>query len=141
MRRFLLLALPWLLSTCMSTDGRHPIQVMLEGRKVVYDLPESTEDWTRPDNMVAESQTWAADGTTVHHRRPLLVDYKTYPKKGRWWIKGDRYCSWFGEGEPPKDMRCYTVRTSDKGTRIHFVPRKELFDIFGNREWHGTYVD
>jgi hypothetical protein len=141
MHRLLVFLLPLLLTACMSTDGRHPIQTMLEGRKVIYDLPASTEDWTRPDNMVPEYQTWAADGTTVYHSRPLLVDYKTYPKTGRWWIKGNRYCSWFGEGEPPEDLRCYTVRTSDKGTRIHFVPRKELFDIFGNREWHGTYAD
>lgn len=141
MFRYLVLVLPFLVSACLSADDRHPIQAMLEGRKVIYDLPESTEDWTRPAEMVAETQTWAADGTTVYHSRPLLVHHTTYPKKGRWWIKGNRYCSWFGEGEPPKDMRCYAVRTSDKGARIHFVPQKRFFDIFGNREWHGTYVN
>ncbi|MGH1353918.1 MAG: hypothetical protein ACRBBS_02390 [Thalassovita sp.] len=141
MRRFVILLLPLLLSACLSNDGRHPIQDMLEGRKVVYDLPESTKDRASQGNIVPETQTWAADGTTVYHRRPLLVDGKTFPKKGLWWIKGNRYCSWFGEGEPPEDLRCYSVRKSDKGTRIHFVPRKEMFDIFGNREWHGTYAD
>lgn len=141
MRLFVILLLPALLSACLSTDGRHPIQDMLEGRKVVYDLPENTDDWTRPAGMVPETQSWAADGTTVYHRRALLVHSKTYPQTGLWWINGNRYCSWFGEGPPPEDMKCYAVRTTDKGTRIHFLPRKEMFDIFGNREWHGTYVE
>lgn len=135
-----LMLISGMVSGCLASGGRHPIQDMLVGRTVVYDLPESTKDWTRPAGMVPETQSWAADGSTVHHRRPWLVPSKVYPKTGRWWIKGNRYCSWFGEGDPPKDLRCYNVRNSENGRRIHFKRDGSVFDIFRD-EWHGRYLE
>ena len=140
LRIVVLLIVGAVLPGCLAPDGRHPIQNMLEGRTVVYDLPESTKDWARPAGMVPETQTWAPDGRTVYHRRPLLVPSKVYPKTGRWWIKGNRYCSWFGDGDPPKDLRCYHVRSSENGSRIHFKRDGSAFDIFRD-EWHGTFVE
>lgn len=139
MTRLFALLLPFALSACLSTNTRHPIQQMLERRTVTYDLPAATADYTPHPNTVPETQSWAADGTTVLHQRPLMIHYKTYPKKGIWWIKGNLYCSWFGEGPPPKDPRCYHVRTYDNGTRIHFR-RAGFFELFRD-EWHGTFTD
>jgi hypothetical protein len=135
------LCLPLVLLGCLSmqsSDGKHRIQRLLEGRKVVYDMPESTAEWKRPASMVPEYQTWAADGTTVLHWRPLLVHYKTYPKKGRWWIKGDQYCVWYNPEDPPQDLDCYTVKTEDDGARIMFRENGDHWLFRDVR--HGSFV-
>ncbi|THD76377.1 hypothetical protein E7681_00620 [Thalassobius vesicularis] len=138
MLRFLaLLALPLLAACLPAGDTRHPIQRLLEGRTVTYDLPRETDDYKNPPDMAAEVQTWAADGTTVLQWRPLLVKHKTYPKTGRWWIKGDLYCQWFNPEPPPADLTCMTVRAYDNGTRVHF--REPGIMVFFRRERHGTF--
>lgn len=124
--------LPLMLFSCVPVSGADPIARRLIGAKVIYDLPQGLEG--PPD-----SQTWAADGTTVFDGGPGPfggID------RGRWEMRLGRYCADFSTPPRPKaEWACWRVSLSDDGQRIHFVEIKKGLIVLFQREYHGRFVD
>lgn len=121
-----------ILGACMASPGPDAISTRLIGAKVIYDLPEGIDG--PPD-----SQTWAADGTTVYNGAPGLFGGR---RQGRWDMRAGRYCSDFSARPRPKEeWTCWRVALSDAGRRIRFSEIRRGLIVFFQREYSGRFVN
>lgn len=134
-------------TACMDGAGPrpHPIEAALVGRYATWDMyGPRLEDAKAGGEFapVPERQTWRADGTTTFWWRPVLVDWKVYPKPGLWRIEGRRtYCQSFELAPKAEDWRCYKFSVTDGGTRVHFdvIGRNWFIDL--RVSYHGDLSD